>query len=208
MRGYSCIAVGRGCFGCTGSCVVGRSEVWCGVAQWQRHPAGVRAQATPEWLRLPPVREALDAYCLSSTAIVRRLYQLAPVLMGARRRALCNRPGRRCRSLFSPRPRARGLRVPLCRASLPVRTLLSLLSLLSSSSHARHPNSFSSLQPSSLPLTKRAYLLPALPYDYAALEPHVDATIMNIHRTKRILHHERKMLTSSSARACKARTLG
>jgi hypothetical protein len=32
-----------------------------------------------------------------------------------------------------------------------------------------------------------AYSLPALPYDYAALEPHVDATTMNIHHTK---HHQ------------------
>ncbi|PNH10679.1 Superoxide dismutase [Mn], mitochondrial [Tetrabaena socialis] len=32
-----------------------------------------------------------------------------------------------------------------------------------------------------------AYALPALPYDYAALEPHVDALTMNIHHTK---HHQ------------------
>ncbi|KAG2500566.1 hypothetical protein HYH03_001336 [Edaphochlamys debaryana] len=32
-----------------------------------------------------------------------------------------------------------------------------------------------------------AFSLPSLPYDYAALEPHVDATTMNIHHTK---HHQ------------------
>jgi Fe-Mn family superoxide dismutase len=32
-----------------------------------------------------------------------------------------------------------------------------------------------------------AFALPALPYDYAALEPSVDATTMNIHHTK---HHQ------------------
>jgi hypothetical protein len=31
-----------------------------------------------------------------------------------------------------------------------------------------------------------AFTLPALTYDYAALEPYVDATTMNIHHTK---HH-------------------
>jgi hypothetical protein len=34
---------------------------------------------------------------------------------------------------------------------------------------------------------KQAFALPALPYDYAALEPHIDATTMNIHHTK---HHQ------------------
>ena len=34
---------------------------------------------------------------------------------------------------------------------------------------------------------KMAFTLPALPYDYAALEPYVDATTMNIHHTK---HHQ------------------
>jgi superoxide dismutase len=32
-----------------------------------------------------------------------------------------------------------------------------------------------------------AFSLPALGYDYAALEPHIDATTMNIHHTK---HHQ------------------
>lgn len=32
-----------------------------------------------------------------------------------------------------------------------------------------------------------AFSLPALPYDYTALEPHIDATTMNIHHTK---HHQ------------------
>ncbi len=31
-----------------------------------------------------------------------------------------------------------------------------------------------------------AFALPALPYDYSALEPHIDATTMTIHHTK---HH-------------------
>jgi hypothetical protein len=33
----------------------------------------------------------------------------------------------------------------------------------------------------------QAFSLPVLPYDYAALEPHIDATTMNIHHTK---HHQ------------------
>lgn len=33
---------------------------------------------------------------------------------------------------------------------------------------------------------KMSFALPPLPYDYAALEPHIDATTMNIHHTK---HH-------------------
>jgi Fe-Mn family superoxide dismutase len=32
-----------------------------------------------------------------------------------------------------------------------------------------------------------AFSLPSLPYDYVALEPHIDATTMNIHHTK---HHQ------------------
>ena len=32
-----------------------------------------------------------------------------------------------------------------------------------------------------------AYELPALPYDYNALEPHIDAQTMEIHHTK---HHQ------------------
>ena len=32
-----------------------------------------------------------------------------------------------------------------------------------------------------------AFTLPALSYDYASLEPHIDATTMNIHHTK---HHQ------------------
>lgn len=32
-----------------------------------------------------------------------------------------------------------------------------------------------------------AFTLPALPYDYAALEPHLDAKTMEIHHT---LHHQ------------------
>ena len=32
-----------------------------------------------------------------------------------------------------------------------------------------------------------AYTLPALPYDYNALEPHIDARTMEIHHTK---HHQ------------------
>lgn len=32
-----------------------------------------------------------------------------------------------------------------------------------------------------------AFTLPALPYDYATLEPHIDSTTMNIHHTK---HHQ------------------
>ncbi len=32
-----------------------------------------------------------------------------------------------------------------------------------------------------------AFQLPVLPYDYAALEPSIDATTMNIHHTK---HHQ------------------
>jgi hypothetical protein len=44
---------------------------------------------------------------------------------------------------------------------------------------------FLSLPPKKQP--KQAFSLPALPYDYAALEPHIDATTMNIHHTK---HHQ------------------
>ena len=32
-----------------------------------------------------------------------------------------------------------------------------------------------------------AYTLPSLPYDYGALEPHIDATTMQIHHSK---HHQ------------------
>ena len=32
-----------------------------------------------------------------------------------------------------------------------------------------------------------AYTLPSLPYDYSALEPHIDATTMQIHHSK---HHQ------------------
>ena len=35
--------------------------------------------------------------------------------------------------------------------------------------------------------TKMAFSLPKLPYDYAALEPHIDAKTMEIHYTK---HHQ------------------
>jgi len=35
--------------------------------------------------------------------------------------------------------------------------------------------------------TRQAFTLPPLPYEYAALEPHIDATTMNIHHTK---HHQ------------------
>ena len=41
-----------------------------------------------------------------------------------------------------------------------------------------------------------AYELPALPYAYNALEPHIDAQTMEIHHTK---HHQATSTTSTTA---------
>lgn len=82
--------------------------------------------------------------------------------------AVCSRSSRRAASAGRPARRSR----------VPKNGCVRVVALLLSSLTRPSPSSRNSSQ---------AFSLPVLPYDYAALEPHIDATTMNIHHTK---HHQ------------------